>query len=197
MIFNFPFSIINLLYVQTAQDNAQAHIALFKVGNSGHDLLISGVAADLLQLGGQIGQFLGMGSIVTHHVLHQGHQLFHGGVLALALAAAAAAAAAVGVGVFMAMLVQMVMVMGMFVIVRMLMGMLMGMGDTVVGVFMGVGMLVVMVVTAAENMIVMDVHGRVSFAFFLYYTGGRGFCQNIYFRPISPTGACEKGGKRV
>ena len=73
------------------------------------------------------------------------------------------------------------MIMGMLMIVGMGVGMLMGVGHTVVGVLVGMGMGVLMVVGAAGNMIGMDMHGNFSFAFFLYYIHDMPFCQNIYF----------------
>ena len=51
--------------LQAGQDNAQTHIALFKIGNGGHHLLIGGVVAGLVQLTGQICQLLGVGGVVT------------------------------------------------------------------------------------------------------------------------------------
>ena len=140
----------SLLYIQACQNGGQAHIALFEIGNSGHDLLIGGVAAGLLQLNGQVGQLLGMGGVVAHHVLHQSNQLLHGGVLALALAAAAAAGTAVGMGVLVALVMEMLVGVGMCVIVVMLMGMLVGVGNTVMGVLMGMGVAVLVVVSAAN-----------------------------------------------
>ena len=172
------------LLAQAGQNHAQAHIALLKVGHGGHDLLVSGVAAGLLQLHCQIRQFLGMGGIVAHHVLHQSHQLFHGGMLALLAAGAALVAALVGMGVLGAMVMEMIMGVGMRMIVGMGMGMLVGVSNTVVGVLMGMGMLVVMGMTA--DMIVMQMHGWFSFAFFLYYSPRQALCQNIYFSPNIP-----------
>ena len=119
--------------LQAVQDNGQTHVALLEIGNSGHDLLVSGVAACLLQLNGQIGQFSGVGSVVADHVVHQSHQLIHGGVLAVGAAAVAVAAAIVVVVVVM-------------------------MRVTVV---VGVGMLVI--VAAAADMIFVNMHGKFSF----------------------------------
>ena len=68
--------------------------------------------AGLIQLGCQIRQFLGMGSIVAHHILHQGGQFLHGGVLV-----AVAAAAVALVAMVMAMLVVMLVMMAMTVVV--------------------------------------------------------------------------------
>ena len=82
---------------------------------------IGGAAAGLLQAACQFSQFLGVGSVVAHHVLHQSHQFFHGGMLAVTAAAAAALTAVVVVMVVMAMVmimavVVMVMVMIMAVV---------------------------------------------------------------------------------
>ena len=182
MIFNFPFSIINLLYVQAAQDNAQAHVALFKVGNSGHDLLISRGAAGFLQLDCQIGQLLGMGGIVGDHILHESHQLIHGGVLAATTAAAAAAGTVVVVVMVMGMVmtVQMVVLVGMCVIMLVGMDMVVGMGNTVVGMLMSMMVLVRMVVAAAAAIMIMVmmlvfVHRKHSLSFFFYYIENKRF----------------------
>ena len=75
----------------------------------------------LIQLGCQIGQLLGVGCVVAHHVLHQSHQLLHGGVVAMAAAALTAVVVAMTVVVVMVAMVMIVMVamtvvMAMFVI---------------------------------------------------------------------------------
>ena len=41
------------LYIQAGQNSAQPQVALFKIGNSGHNLLVSGVVAGLIQLHSQ------------------------------------------------------------------------------------------------------------------------------------------------
>jgi hypothetical protein len=76
---------------------------------------------------------------------------------------------------------KMVVVMGMGVVVGMLMGMFMGVGNTVMGVLVGMGMAVLMVMSAAGNMIGMNVHSNTSLGFFLYYTCRGPVCQNISF----------------
>ena len=122
--------------------NFREHVvALFKAGNCIHDLVICHMAASLIQLVSQICQFLGMGSIVTGHILHQCQQLIHGSVAMMML---------------MAMLMQVIMGVRMFMRMGMLMMMCMGMGMTIVGMF--VGMLVLMgmamVMVLMEMMIV-------------------------------------------
>jgi hypothetical protein len=106
-------------------------------------------------------------------------------VLTLAAAGTALAAAIVGMGMLVAMIVQMLVIVGMGMVMLMGMAMLMGMGNTVMGMLMGMlmgmGMAVLVMVGTAGNMIVMDMHCRFSFAFFLYYSGSRGVCQSIYF----------------
>ena len=173
------------LNIQAGQHGAQTHVALLKVGNSGHDLLKGCPVAGFSQLLGQLSQLVGVGGVVIDHVLHQRSQLFHGGVLLVAVALAlvvvivAVTAAFVTVVMVMAMTLafvtvvmgavftmQMVMGVGMLMIVAMLMSVFMGVGHTVVGVLMGMGMLMVMVVMAAGNMIVMNMHSNFSFAFF-------------------------------
>ena len=160
--------------VQRSQHNAQTHIALFKVRNSSHDLLVSGGAAGFLQLNSQIGQFFGVGGIVADHILHESYQLIHGGVLALGCTAAATAAAIVTV-VVMVMIVsvvvamQMVMLVGMDVIVLMSVDMVMGVCVTVVGMLVRMGMLMGMIVAAAAAIMIvmmMFVHRDRSLSFF-------------------------------
>ena len=99
--------------VQRSQHHAQAHIALLKIGDGGHNLLIGGGAACLLQLSCQGGQLSCMTGIVAYHVLHQSNQLFHGGVLAATATACAAAGAVV---VVMMIMVVMVVVMAMIMV---------------------------------------------------------------------------------
>ena len=152
--------------LQAVQDNGQAHVALLEVGHSGHDLLVSGVAACLLQLAGQIGQFTGVGGVVAHHVLHQSQQLVHGGVLAVGAAALAVAAAVMVVVVMMmlvAVVVQVVVGVGMLVIVAVGVAVIVGVGVAVMGMLVGMGMSMLMVVAAAAEMIFVDMHGKFSF----------------------------------
>ena len=158
--------------LQAGQDNAQTHIALFKIGNGGHHLLIGGVVAGLVQLTGQICQLLSVGGVVTHHILHQGGQLLHGGVLALGRTGAAAALAVV------------VVVMVVLVIVDMLMGM----GHTVMGVLVGVRMVVVMRKT---GMIVIEMHRNQSpFNVFYIIIPNKAGVKTFIFHRKSPRGAC-------
>ena len=156
------------LNIQALEHQRQAHIALFEIGHSRHDLLIGHAVAGLLQLDSQIRQFLGMGGIVTGHILHQRHQFFHGGMLAATSAAGALTAAVVGMGMLRTLGVEVVVVMGMLVGMLMGMGMLMAVGHTVMGVLvgMGMGMLVVMIVMMTADMIVMQMHKYRSFSFF-------------------------------
>ena len=92
-----------------------------------------------------------------HHILHQGHQLFLGGVLALGLAASAGAFAAVAVGVLRTLGVDMVVGMGVLVVVGMSVDVLMGVGHTVVGVLVGMGVLMRMLMRQA-GVLVVNVH---------------------------------------
>jgi hypothetical protein len=91
-------------------------------------------------------------------------------MLATALAAVAMTVAIVGVGMLGTLVVQMVVVVRMLVAMLMAVGMLVGMGHTVVGVLMGMGMRMLVVMAVTADMIVMQMHKKVSFAFFLYYT---------------------------
>ena len=113
--------------------------------------MICHVAANFIQLVSQICQFLGMGSIVTGHILHQCQQLIHGSV-AMMMLMAMLMQVIMGVRMFM----RMGMLMRMFMRMGMLMMMCMGMGMTIVGMF--VGMLVLMgmamVMVLMEMMIV-------------------------------------------
>ena len=119
--------------------------------------------AGLLQLGGKLRQLLGVGGVVAHHVLHEGHQLLHGGVLAVGFAAAAVLIAVVAVGV----LALVGMGMGMHRAIVVGVGMLVGMGMDV-GALMGVGvgvnravsMGMGMLVGTAGDMIVIQMHGK-------------------------------------
>ena len=95
--------------LHAGEHHAQTHIALLKVGHSGHDLLVSGVVPGLVKLNGQVRQLLGMGGVMAYHILHQGLQLFHGGMLTLGSTASAVVTAA--------FLVGMVVIVGMRVIV--------------------------------------------------------------------------------
>ena len=152
--------------LQAVQNDGQAHVALLEVGHSGHDLLVSGVAADLLQLAGQIGQFTGVGGVVADHVLHQSQQLVHGGVLAVGAAAMAVTAAVMVVVVMMmlvAVVVQVVVGVGMLVIVAVGVAVIVGMGVAVMGMLVGMGMSMLMIVAAAAEMIFVDMHGKFSF----------------------------------
>lgn len=179
-----------LLDLQAGQDGGQAQIALLIVADSGHDLLVSHRIACLLQLLGQSGQFVGMGGIVVCHILHQRHQLLHGGVLVVAAATAVTAALVVvavlmAVAVVVAMLVavtiamavvmgmtltvQMIVLVGMLMVMRMGMLVGMGMGHTVMGMLMGVGVVMFVGMGAMAQMIVMQMHSHRSFAFFFHY----------------------------
>ena len=151
--------------LQAVQHDGQTHIALLEVGHSGHDLLVSGVAACLLQLACQISKLTGVGSVVAHHVLHQSQQLVHGGVLAVGAAAVAVAAAVMIVVMMMlvAVVMQVVMGVGMLVAVAVGVAVLVGMGMAVVGVLVGMSMGMLMIVAAAAEMIFVNMHGKFSF----------------------------------
>ena len=95
------------------QNFRQHFVALLKAGNGIHNLMVSCVASGFIQLHSQISQLLGMGSVVIYHILHQRHQLLHGGVLALAGAAVAMTLAAVAVVMGVTLAVKMLVVMGM------------------------------------------------------------------------------------
>ena len=183
---------------QACQDGAQAEVALLKVRNCSHGLLVSHMVTGILQLNGQVCQLSCVGSVVGDHILHQSGQLLHGGVLALATTAAALMTVIVVMVVaafvivivmtaalvimivmtaaLMIMLVMMVMlavvIVQMLVGVRMLVivfvsvGMFVSMGNTVMGVLMGMGVFVI--VAVATDMVVMDMHNGISFAFFFY-----------------------------
>ena len=152
--------------LQAVQNDGQTHVALLEVGHSGHDLLVSGVAACLLQLACQISQFTGVGGVVAHHVLHQSQQLVHGGVLAVGAATLAVAAAVMVVVVMMmlvAVVVQVVVGVGMLVIVAVGVVMIVGVGVAVMGVLVGMSVGMLMIVAAAAEMIFVDMHGKFSF----------------------------------
>ena len=100
---------------------------------------------------------------------------------------------AIGVTCF----VEVVMLMGMSMGMLVLVDMGVGMGNAVMGVLVSVGMFVGMGVVAVAHMIVMNMHNRCSFLFFLYYSGKGVECQNIYFADFIPMGGLryqEKGG---
>lgn len=128
------------------QNFCQHFVALLKAGNGIHNLMVSCVASGFVQLHGQFRQLLGMGGIVAYHIFHQCNQFIHRRV---------------------AVMVLVTMLMQMIVAVRMLMGVgmfvVMFMSVTVVGVLvrMCVGVLVVMFATG--DMVVIDVHGIISF----------------------------------
>ena len=176
------------LSLQTAEHHAQAHIALFKIRNRCHHLLVSGVGADLLQLCGQVSQFLGMGGIVTDHVLHQSHQFFHGSVLAGSAAVAAAAFAAMAVVMVMVVIVVMEMIVGvgMFMVMGMSMNMFVRMGMTVMSMLMGMGMVVIVMM-----------HSGFSFNFSFIIPVDIGVVKTFIFAKISPLRACGTGRNGV
>ena len=150
--------------IQTLQHHAQAHIALLKIGYGGHDLLEGGVISGLIQLLGQIRQLLGVGGVMAYHVLHQGSQPLHGGVLTGSGAAAAAVTAVVGVGMPFAFGMKLGMVVGVDVVMLMNVFVLVGVGDTVVGVLVGMGVGVLMVMSA--HMVVIQMNNDFSFSEF-------------------------------
>ena len=96
----------------------------------------------------QFRQLLGMGSVVANHVLHQRKKLIH---------------RSVAVVVLMTMLMQVIVAVRMLMGVGMFVVMFMGVSMPIVGVLvrMRVGVLVVMLATG--DMIVVDVHGIISF----------------------------------
>ena len=113
----------------------------------------------------------------------------------MTLAAAAMTAAVMGVVMLVTVVMQMLMAVGMLMVMVMHMAMLMGMGNTVMGVLMGMGMLVVMAVAMTADVIVIQMHGRFSFCFSLYYNGGPCGCQNIYFYQNNPPQGLREPGK--
>ena len=155
------------------------NVTLFKVRNCCHDLLISAVAAGLLQLDGQVRQFLGVGRIMADHILHQCQQLLHGSMLTAPLAAAAAAATIMGVVMIMSVLMEVIVVMGMGMIMAVAMGMLVGMSLAVMGVLvgMGVGMGVGMLMGMSAGHIVGKMHNNILLNL-VCPLGGCGFCKN-------------------
>ena len=198
----------SLLHIQAGQHGGQTHVALFKIGYCSHNLLVSHVAAGLFQLNCQICQFLGVGGVVTDHILHQCQQFFQGRMLMGSATLTTMAAlvivvmmialmivmmtALMGVGVCVALAVQMVVGVGMLVVMLMAMCMGMGMGDTVMGVLMGVGMLVVVAMTT--DMIVVDMHRKSSLHFFFIISILNRYVKTFIFAPQSPpTGLRKKG----
>ena len=142
-----------LLITQFLQNFCQLGVALVKACDGIHDLVIGHMIVCLIQLYCQICQFLGMGCIVAHHVLHQSQQFIHGSVAVMML---------------VAMFMQMIMRMGMRMVMGM--GMIVGvsMGVSIVGMFMGmcVGVLMRMLVAmSAANMIVVDMHSYILLLF--------------------------------
>ena len=115
---------------------------------------------------------------------------------ALAAAGAAVAGAIVGMGVFLAMVMQMLVVVGMGMVMGMGMAMRMGVGNAVMGMLVGMLMSMLVGVGTAGDMIVMNMHVRFSFAFFLYYSRNRSICQNIYFCRNIPHRGLRKRRKR-
>ena len=151
--------------IQRSQNHAQAHIALFKVGHSSHNLLISSGAASLLQLLSQGSQLSGVAGIVANHILHQRNQFFHGGVLVVR-AAAGTTAAAIMVMMMVIVVVAVVMIMAVVMVVMVMV--------MIVAVIMIVMMVMVMIVAVIMIvmmvMIVVVMHREHSFSFFFYYT---------------------------
>ena len=136
----------------------QTHIALFKVGNCSHNLLVSGILAGFLQLDSQVGQLFSVGSVVICHIGHQCHQLLHGSVLTAGLAAFTAAGAVVAVIVMMMRIVEVVVGVGMGVTVFVVVAMLVAVGNTVVGVLVGMAMGMAVAVIAVANVIMILMH---------------------------------------
>ena len=149
------------------------------------------MGAGLLQLHSQISQFLGMGGVVTDHVLHQSHQFFQGRVLTGGAAAAAATGAAMGmlvVVMVMVMIVMMVVIMvmemivgmGMFMVMGMGMNMLVRMGMTVMSMLMGMGMIVIVMM-----------HSGFSFNFSFIIPVDLGVVKTFIFAKYPPAGLAE------
>ena len=67
-----------VILLSVLQNLSQHTVALVEAGNGIHDLMVGSMATGFVQLHRQIGQLPGMGSVMTDHVLHQRHQLFHG-----------------------------------------------------------------------------------------------------------------------
>ena len=139
------------------QDGAQAQVALFKIGDRQHDLLVGSLVAHIAQLLCQLSQLIGVGGIVIDHVLHQGDQLFLGGMLAAAAAGCAGGSIAVMGVVVIAMVMIMVMVVAV-VLMGVVMVMGMGMGMTVMGVFVIVMMVMLMGMSMVVMMVVIQMH---------------------------------------
>ena len=95
----------------------------------------------------------------------------------------------------LAVFVQVLVGMGVIVVVGMDVGMLVGVGHTVMGVRMGVGMGVLG--SAAGNMIVVDVHGNSSFGFFSIIALRAAPVKTFISSKISPGGACGKNALGV
>ena len=150
--------------IQRSQNHAQAHIALFKVGYSSHNLLVSSGTASLLQLLSQSSQLSGVTGIVANHILHQRNQFFHGGVLVVR-AAAGTTAAAIMVMMMVIVVVAVVMIMAVVMVV-----MVMVMIMAVVMVVMVMVMIVAVIMIVMMVMIVVVMHREHSFSFFFYYT---------------------------
>ena len=140
--------VFSSLHVQAGQHGAQPQVALLEIGHRCHDLLVGGMTAGLLQLHCQVSQLLGMGSVVTHHIFHQRNQFVH---------------RRMGVIMFVTVLMQVIVAVRMLMGVGMFVVMFMSVSVTVVGVLvrMCVGVLVVMFATG--DMVVIDVHGIISF----------------------------------
>ena len=113
-------------------------------------MLISCGITNFCQLLRQLSQLVGMGGVVTYHILHQGSQLLHGAVVV--------AMALVVMSVFMAMTAALVVVVMVVAVTAALMVVVMAVA------------LVVMVVVMTANVVVMNMHSESSFTFFLYYT---------------------------
>ena len=150
------------------QHRCQSLVSLIEILNGSHDLLIGLLFTGASQLLGQICQFLCMGGIVIHHVIHQGIQLSQRRISMLMMVIMVMVMMIVTMIVvmvmLMVMLVEMVMGVGVCVIVGMLMTMRMGMSVSVVGVLVSVavGMLMGMSVTSDVFVIHFD---RFSFYF--------------------------------
>lgn len=152
--------------MQAGQHRSQAQIALFIVGNGGHDLFVSGMIASLFQLLGQICQLIGMGGIVAGHILHQCSQLLHRGMFALGSAAATLVVTVVAVGVFAALCVEVVVGVGMLVAVFVGVTVAVGVCYAVVGMFMG--MLMSMLMGVFMAVFVINVHKKTLLCCFFF-----------------------------
>ena len=67
-----------LTFSQFFQDLFQHCISLLEAGHSIHDLMVRSMAPGFIQLHSQICQFLGMGCVMSGHVLHQRQQFLRG-----------------------------------------------------------------------------------------------------------------------